>query len=373
MRRTLGALIAAAAILFAAAAEAASRVVLVRPPRLDVAAGEATARLEAEIRAAGFDVIVIEGAPGLDARAQVEAARIDPPAFATISIVSTARGAVADVWVADHLSDKTTVRRVDVSDAAAGEAASTLAIRAVELLRASLVELDRRGAPVVPPDVTRFINREPPAPPPRALALPAPFRSSEEPAPRASGTSTLAGSDGQRETDPVALPTLGAAVALLQSFAGLGTAVGPMIRLTHPLPLGMLVRLSVFVDVARPTLDGPHGRATVNQEQVTLHLAYAFRRGSTVRPILSADHGAHHLRAHGVADPGYVGSTHATWSFAGGAGAGLSIRLGERAALEGDVHALFLAPQPAVRIGGEEAGRAGLPVLQASLGVVISP
>ncbi len=74
-------------------------VAVVRPRGGNALAVAATARLSAELGAAGFSVRLVDGSTGGDARAEVE--RVEG-SFATIAIVPTGPGAAADVWFADR-------------------------------------------------------------------------------------------------------------------------------------------------------------------------------------------------------------------------------------------------------------------------------
>ena len=60
-----------------------------------------------------------------------------------------ANGAFADVWISDHVTGKTVVRRLEVG--AGPNATAVLAIRALELLRASLLEIAAKAPPSEPP------------------------------------------------------------------------------------------------------------------------------------------------------------------------------------------------------------------------------
>ena len=362
--RTVSALLLVAVLATARTAVAASRVTVVCPSSPDAAAREATTRLEAELRATGFEVVSVDAAPGSDPRAEVETTRLGPGVIATIAIRSTERGAEADVWVADHLSEKTLVRRVDVA-AAGGDAASTLAIRAVELLRASLLETTSPAAThearPVPTDVARWIER-PPAPSRRT-----PLRSPPAPEPTA-----RPGADPPPRESPPARSSLALAPALRLGVHGLD-GVGPMLSVSTPAPLGTLVRLSLLPSLLRPVLRGQHGVASVSEELAVLDLAYPLGpRSSRLLPVLSAGAGASHFRVQGAGDVGYRGTARTAWSFVADAGLSLLVRLGARLALEGGFHAQLLAPQPVVQIAGQELSRAGLPVLQMSLGLVTS-
>lgn len=124
-------------------------VILVRPPsdRADLA--EAPTRIRAELEAAGFAVETVDGDPSLEPREQLRQierqSTRDPAPVATIVLADAAAGMAADIWVADRRGDKTTVRRIDI--AATAQAPSILAVRTVELLRASLLETAPASAP----------------------------------------------------------------------------------------------------------------------------------------------------------------------------------------------------------------------------------
>jgi hypothetical protein len=112
---------------------------------------EALVRVSAELRAAGFRVVFVErGArPVKDALTDALAAQ---GALAAISLEELGEGRGVEVWVNDRATGKLSIRTLESS-----EPASVLAVRAVELLRASLLELKH---PPKPPE----------GPPPREVA-----------------------------------------------------------------------------------------------------------------------------------------------------------------------------------------------------------
>ncbi|MEA2695787.1 MAG: hypothetical protein QOI66_58, partial [Myxococcales bacterium] len=139
VRRTFGHIFVFWLFSFHAARAEPSRVRLFRGNDVDAIVRQATTRLEAELQAAGFVVDWENAAAATDPRRALETG--GAPSFASIVILRSGSEAVADVWVVDHLSNKTLVRRVDAGPVSGTERARTLAIRAVELLRASLLEL----------------------------------------------------------------------------------------------------------------------------------------------------------------------------------------------------------------------------------------
>lgn len=148
MRLRLGLclVLGAAALLGAATASGAPprRIAVVRPAHPGPILGEAVLRLQAELLSAGFTVILVDAEPASAAGVA-----------ATITLVATGHGAVADVAIADEASHATVVRRVDSGATAESSQPAALAIRAVELLRGGLLPArlsTPRVAAAPPPD-----------------------------------------------------------------------------------------------------------------------------------------------------------------------------------------------------------------------------
>jgi hypothetical protein len=399
---------------------AASRVAVVRPRKPSADIAEATTRLAAELRAAGFEVAVVDARPGVDARTQVERTQLDPRPFATIALVGTERGAVADVWVADHLSSKTLVRRVDVGADTA--VPSALAIRAVELLRASLLEVSASGTrpgAAVPEDVARWMAAPaaaatprpaapaapaaapPPTPaapavvppaasPPPAAPPPVAPRAPLRPPPAAAAApgvpSSAAGTNGADRPEPTApegtaprarlldRTTVEGGVALLQSFSGFGSSFAPTLRLTVPGPLQLAGRIAVVAPAIGREVSADAGAAALRQELFTVEGVRAFGDDGSgwLVPCVSAGLGGYHLHVDGRGDPGFSSVSTDAWALLMSAGGGLAGRVTDVATLLLDARLLAVLPEPIVRIAGTEAGRAGAPMLLVSLGVAAS-
>ena len=137
-------------------AHAAERVAVIRPVDADPIVVESLTRIEGELIAAGFQVIVVDRSEGVGPGEQIAAVVRQLHPLAVFGVWSDVTRGVADVWVADTLSDKTTVRHVDVATEKEQAEPSVLAVRAVELLQGSLLELvleqsalARRPAPPV--------------------------------------------------------------------------------------------------------------------------------------------------------------------------------------------------------------------------------
>ena len=354
-------------------------VTLVQPKAANALAIEATSRLAAELRAAGFVVRAVTSTGG-DAREEVERA---DGSFATIAIVPTARGAVADVWIADRVTGKTLVRRVDVLDPARPNAASDLAIRSAELLRASLLEIHQHGrAPAdLPAPIARFAGAAPPvstrAPP---VSTHAPLVSTRAPpvstrAPPVSTRAPLASTRAARaETrEPPARglhASIEGAVALLASTEG-GASLRPLLRLAIDLPRSISVRLAIAPSVAPTTLIAKHGTVAMRQTVASVDLAYTFLAPhARVRPLLSLGGGVFALQVAGDANPGFTSQRGQSASGLVSASAGIEVRIASGIRMLADTTVIALLPPQTVSALGEPLARLGRPAFLPSIGLV---
>jgi hypothetical protein len=120
------------------------RVAIVRAKDASSLVRHATTCLRAELRAAGFDAVEVPAATEEDARDVIEEAGEGAGAFAALYLRPVANRPAIDVWIADSMTLKTSVRRIDVAAQKRGVASRAIALHAIELLRASLLEVRRR-------------------------------------------------------------------------------------------------------------------------------------------------------------------------------------------------------------------------------------
>jgi hypothetical protein len=313
----------------------AQRVLLVRPPEADATLSEAFNRLRAELTLGSFEVAVLEtpeNALSADAL-ELEAQKVD--ALAGIALTRDASGATADVCIADRVTGKRSQRRLAVSGTA--EAPRLLAVRAADLLRASLRELSPGERP--PVDVVG-VAPEPPPPAIRAWSAPLPRWEL-----RAAGGVLGAGRFG---------PAFGASLVLF----------------FRPVP-----RLGVGLALLGPLLgaryDATTGSASIRQELAlargswNLLPAGAWRLG----PILGA--GVYHLQAQGEVTPPLRSLSAGMFSFACTGGLDVELDLSQVVSLGASVEALLFTPEPVVAVDTSQ-GNARQPLLLASLGLGVA-
>jgi hypothetical protein len=317
---------------------ARSRVAVVRSSSGDRVLREASTRVRAELLDAGFEVIEVERPPG-DARSEVEDATADASSFATIAMSRAVNGAFADVWISDRVTGKTVVRRIEVGTDP--NATAVLAIRALELLRASLLEVAARAPPSEPPmsapnDVLKWIA---PALPPAS------------PSPLLHGNA------------------LGVGALALHGLSAIGLAVGPTVSFSHG-EGPWFARVTLAGPLLGPELRTAAGSAAIRQELAALSLGWA----SDPRPLGAyawVGAGGFDLHASGSAAVPYRGTSGDVVSFLATAGLGGLARLGPRVALSAELMVVFLDPEPVVVVAGSDAGRAGTPSVGASLGLLV--
>jgi hypothetical protein len=343
MMRRLGLRGLAAIAAFAAQGEARadgarSQVAIVRSDPADRVLREASTRLHAELADAGFAVLEVDRPPG-NPRSGVEDVSAMGSSFATVAMSRTGDGAFADVWISDRVTGKTVVRRLEVG--AGPDATAVLAIRALELLRASLLEVDARPsasqpALSAPPDVKNWISPALPAAPDRPVLQ---------------GTA------------------LGAGLLVLHGLRGIGLSAGPSLSLARGVG-PFFLRLTVADLLAGPELDTAAGSASIRQELASLVAGWA----SGPRPLgvcAWVGGGAFDLQAAGSASPPYRGVSGSVQSALLTAGVGGLARIGSHVVITAELVAMFLDPRPVVVIAGSDAGGAGAPSLGASLGALV--
>ncbi|MDC0678376.1 hypothetical protein [Sorangium atrum] len=347
------ALAGALALLLCAASPAASgepaRVVLVRPGAADPSISEALIRIRGELVADGFDVEVLDAQSASAPRPTMDDAGQQAGSAALIGLFLAPDGQAAELWVVDPRTHETLVRRIDTRGEAREHIVEVLAVRAVELLRASLLELlmssQRAPAPAPAPAA---------APPPSKVSEQVP-RQAEEPRVHASRRSTWGVELGG---------------GLLASPGGIGPALLLVARLRFA-PIGPLeARLSFAGLGTAPRVVGPQGSATVQQRFGLVELAALPWPELRLRPRFSVGLGAFHVAVDGEASWPYRGVHSAQWAFAADAGAGVELGIVRRLHVVAEAHALVAHPYPVVRFVETEAARGARPALLGSLGLV---
>jgi len=327
-------LLAALFVFFAAPEAHAQRVVLVRPTNSDALLVEAFNRLRAELRLQSFDVVVVDADPALGSPESVGTAAQREDAFAGISITRRAGATSADVWIADRVTGKTTMRTLALRSQR--EAPSVLAVRAVDLLRSSLREIP--PGEEAPPDVVR-VDRKPIPESVRAWARPPP--------------------------PPWKLRVEGGA---LGAVTGLGPAYGGGAALSRRLSERFRVGIAFFGPLVGGSWSTSTGTASARQElgwfegTVSLWHGGDFELGATIGL------GAYHLEARSEVEPPLVSTSDEVWSALGSVGPNIAFHATESLSFGAELAVVGLTPRPGIAVAEDEM-QFELPVFRGAVGI----
>lgn len=324
-------LLVAFTLCLAERADASELVLVVAPEGAEGGLRETITRTVGELRAAGFRVERRVGG-SLEA---LEAETEEAQAFAAVAVRP---GPPPEVWVVDRLTGKRLQRRVTYDDVAPSERPRALAIRAVELLRASLVE-------ATAPSTRGGVDAPVPA---AAERLVAPLRS------------IYAGW------------TIGAGAALMTGFDGIGPAGSPAFHVGWATDWGLGPRLRFVGPAFGPSPSAVMGEAVVRQELILAELSWSPDLDAAgFAPATRLGVGAHHLAAQGEVAPPLQGRSVDAWSLALTTGVGFGYRLHRSVALTLDADVIWTVPRPVVQVAGERLGTTGRPALTGTFGVVV--
>jgi hypothetical protein len=319
-------------------AEAHRKVIaVIAPADADAAVTEAVSRFKGEASAVGFAVVVLPGTASPTATQMEEAARA-ASAVATVSFAVGSDSRALDVWFTDRQTGKTVLGHIAAERETGGRASGVLAVKAVDFLRARLIDfLATRPAPPGP------AAGAPPSAP-AVLASPSPGRA------EASG-------------HPAARFGLAVGVGLLHSLQDLGTTIMPVLRAAYVLGGWSALRVTLgglgTRTAARPVMGGA---ASVHQDLATLDWVVTLGQ-RWLRPRLAVGAGILLVTGNGVAVSPYVGRGGASVSFATAASAGTCVALGGPWWLTAEAGAFWLLPEAQVTIAGLDGGRTGRPGL----------
>jgi hypothetical protein len=311
-------------------------VILLRPPAVDELTQEALSRINGELSAARFRVIIFPLDPASDPVEQVETVGrdLDPvAAFALMRGIGPSAESV-ELWISDRLAQRTTIQRMRVraADPSGGgdvsRAAAVLAVESVELIRVSMADLWPRPAP-------------------RATVVPGP--PTDEPPPRTAA--------------------LGLGVSMLHDFGDLGPTFAPVARIAFGRPGGFGV--SIVARALGPEVDVTQSAGSAHVRRATGWVAVgrSFRPRRALQPLVSLGVGADYLRAAGAAADPALAHTRASWSALAVAGAGLAAQVAPHVDLMLDVEGMVFVPPVVVRIAGEDAARFDRPSVLVNAGL----
>ncbi len=292
----------------------------------------------AELDSLGFPPVITDPGAEPTSRAALEASARQAGAIAAIRAVPSARG--VEVWIVDRVTGKTVLREMARDDTAFdGDAA--LALRVVELLRASLLEVSLPVPPLGEVAVTPEIRAK--------LTLPAPGALDEKPAP------TL---------------RLSLAPGVMVSAGGFGPAASLALDLAWMPSEHVGVVALGAIPLTHPQVLGAPGGADLEVLLAGGGARFVFTTPAS-RWAPSADVGvtAVWLHSAGTANPGFVAGT-ASASTAGLFGRlGLAVAVTPLFRLRADVLAGGIPQGTSIQLAEHQVATWGKPFVLASAGV----
>lgn len=336
----------AAAMSDAASTSASSgrRVLLVTPePGGDIAPAVLT-RLRGELRAARFEMDVATISADAPRRATVEEMAAREGTSAALGIFFGA-GRV-EMWATDASAGRTLMQNMRLDQGTPDRRAAIVAVKAVDLLKATLAEIWSAPPPSPEPEPLSEPVVVAPPPPPVAVVIEQPVDDAAE---RSADRFSLSVGGGWLQAGSVSGWTPVIAVSTALGSSGLAA------RFT-------LAAMGSTTDVNRTAAS-----AKLTQQIALAELLLWSRAWHRLRAALAVGVGAHHLSIEGQAAPGFLSGNQGSWSTATGAGASVALNLASNLMLALDARAVENWPATTVNINGAEIARVGRPIIWVAL------
>jgi hypothetical protein len=288
-------------------------------------------RLRAELVSLGFEVEVALAPAAEPSRASLEQAARDAGAVAALRVRSSRAG--VEVWVMDRVTSKTVLREVVFTG---GDDEGVVAVRAVELLRASLLEVELPSAP-----------RGEVAPTPAVLALLPP------PRPRPERTLSL---------------VIAPAAALSPGGIGVTPQLDVWLRVRATAHFTLALR--ILAPTFPAAIDAPEGRSTVTLGATSLGGDVLFgRTAAALRGHAGVGVGLLWTHLEGTAAQPFAGRSDDLFSALSYLHGGATYALGESVRIFADGTVGVATPRPVVRFADRAVASWGQPAVALALGV----
>jgi hypothetical protein len=312
-------------------------VVLLEPSVATAGVRRCLTRIREELLAGGFEVALVDPGPNADPISIAGAVQHQRGSVATIALLGDPELGPSELWILDRVGAQAEVRRIAAPTDDPGHVPEVLAIRTIELLRASALKLlveSNQSPPVAVP-----------APAPLSVATVIPAELPQAPAP---------------------VLGLEAGVTLLESAGGPGPAALPTARLRLALRAPFFVGLTLAGLGSRPRVTTSQGSADVEQDLGLIEIGAVFRRQRRLNPFVTVGGGALHVGSAGAGIYPYRGIDDSRWAALVAGGVGLVVALDGRAAMAFQLEAALAAPHPVVQFSGNDAAMIARPALMAT-------
>lgn len=342
VRRLLQLAALAVSLLCWAAPAQAITVVLVQPEASSPVLGETLVRLHGELLALDITVDLVES-PSETASSErypwawLNRVATEHRAAAVITITGETERLRVEVWLMESpRADQATSRSAMESNTPG--ASERLAIRAIEILRASFVVIDLAAK-----------------------------RRQAEARPRAQPESIVDAPRSPPSTQRPVLVGIELGAVALASLDGIGPAFLPLARLDWAVRPSLIVQATMAGFGTRPSVDTSLGKAQIAHQYGVLGACYRFRPDARLRPFMGLSAGVLHTQVDGQADLPKQGHTIDRWAFLAEASLGTSLHLHERYALSLAAHVHVAQPYVAMHFVDDVVATSGRPNLALAL------
>jgi hypothetical protein len=310
-------------------------VVVLEPLGSSQIARHCLTRIREELTAGGFEVSSVDPGPRRDPVSLARSMDAQAGAVAVIALSGDPGQPGAELWILDRVGVTPEVRRVPASSEDPDRLPEVLAIRTIEVLKASALKLLVEASATAP--APAVVRATPIAPPPA-------------PGPPAFG--------------------LEAGISVVESVGGPGPAALPLARARVRLGDLLAARLTITALGSRPRVRADAGSASVAQSFGMAELVLGLRPGRRWRPVLTVGAGALRVESSGEGISPYKGVEETRWVAALDAGAGVLATFGGSFSATFELHALLAVPHPTIRFDGIDRATIGFPAILASLTMV---
>jgi hypothetical protein len=328
-------------VVLAEAPRSAGVVLLLQPTAASPATRRSIARIRDELLADRFQVVLVDSTFADDPGAIIERAARDFGADTIVTLFGDPETGQSELWVIARAGGRVAIRRARVAVGDPERMPEVLSTRALELLRATALELSiettRAPQPPLAQDTVAATARETPPSSERGIL------------------------------------TIDAGIAMFQSRAGPPAAVAPVGRVGLQLNDWLMARLSLSGLGSRPRIETAYGSADLSQTIGLVEVAAVFRNGKRVRPTVSVGAGFLNVSMVGAGKPPYEGREGRQWSAAFDAGVGGALALRSRVALATELHAFLASPHPEVRFLKMRTATIGYPSFMLMLALQVEP
>ena len=330
--------ILASTLLFWAAPAHALTVAILRPLNPSAEMTETLVRLRGELLSVGLEVEIADGPAArgqgsTDSRAWLKELAAERGVDAVIDIASDGGLVAVEVWVTDKSPHKFEVSRVAL-ESNTENVSERLAIRALEVLRSSFLEIDlaareRRSAPMARPPTSTLPQDEV--------------------------------NEANRPSSPPERFGLEVGAAALTGLDGVGPAILPIMRFDWAVRSWLVMQAAVAGLGSRPTVATTAGNARVAQQYGVVGACYRFRSDQRLQPFLALSAGVLRTSVEGRADLPKQGHSADQWSFLLDGSLGAELRLGGRFYAALAAHAQVAEPYVAIHFMDAVVATSGRP------------